>query len=135
MKAGKKISENCEGLLLMILKVARLLLEEERSTLEYWNTIAAKKNHQLFKDAYDEISKVLLPSYTYLLRLLQTCFLFIGLFPQNHEITLSKIINLWMADRFLELNININSYTDAIVCLEELISNNVVMVYKKSTFS
>ncbi|KAL8547529.1 hypothetical protein ACS0TY_007025 [Phlomoides rotata] len=133
-KAGKKISEICEGLPLTILTVASLLSKVDKSP-DYWNEVATKKRHQLFLNAYDEISKVLLPSYTHLPGLLQMCFLYIGLFPQKYEIPRPKLINLWLADGFYELNLNINSAKDVNDCLEELVLNSLVMVYKKSAFS
>ncbi|XP_042003685.1 putative late blight resistance protein homolog R1B-16 [Salvia splendens] len=130
-RAGRKIAENCEGLPLMIVEVAELLSSKER-TLHYWNEVAAKKNHELFMDAYDGISKVLYSSYENLTELLKLCFLYMGVFPQNYEIPRTKLINMWSVDGFLEGNAHEFQSFSAIECLNELVANNVVMIYQSS---
>ncbi|XP_057786908.1 putative late blight resistance protein homolog R1B-17 [Salvia miltiorrhiza] len=130
-KAGKKIAENCEGLPLMIVKVAELLSSKER-TLQYWNEVAAEKNHQLFMDAYDGISKVLYSSYENLTELLKLCFLYMGVFRQNYEIPRGKLINMWSSDGFLEENAHEFPSPSAIECLNELVANNLVMIYQSN---
>ncbi|KAL8529958.1 hypothetical protein ACS0TY_007142 [Phlomoides rotata] len=56
-KDGKKIAEKCDdGLPLTILTVADLLSKAEESI---WIKVAAQRKHQLFMDAYDQISKML----------------------------------------------------------------------------
>ncbi|KAL8537517.1 hypothetical protein ACS0TY_012589 [Phlomoides rotata] len=131
-KAGKKISKNCEGLPLTILAVARLLSQDqEKSTPEYWDEVAENEHHLLFKEAFEEISKVLLPSYTFLPRILQICFHFIGLFRQKYKIPRSKLINLWLADGFDELKMNPHLDSYANDYLMELVDNNLVLVYQE----
>lgn len=126
-RIGKKIAEKCEGLPLMIVTVANLLSKEDKTT-EYWNEVATQKRHQLFKVAYDEIMKVLLPSYKLLPPSLQMCFLFIGMFPLYYEISRSRLVNLWVSDGFLEQDHETLTDKTAIVLLEELVSNNIVMI-------
>ncbi|KAI3464146.1 hypothetical protein Pfo_020809 [Paulownia fortunei] len=116
--AGKKIAENCEGLPLSVVTVARLLSKSEK-TPEYWNKVAEKEN-SVFMDAYDEMSKVLLPSYEYLRQHLKACFLYMGVFPQNYEIPRSKLIKLWIAEGFLEPNPSKTVEDFAVQCLREL---------------
>ncbi|XP_012853771.1 PREDICTED: putative late blight resistance protein homolog R1A-10 [Erythranthe guttata] len=125
-KAGKKIAENCEGLPLLIITVANILSEADK-TPEYWRK-AADRDNSVFMDANDQImSKVLFSSYEYLPQHLKACFLYMGIFPQNYEITRSKLINLWSAEGFLEHS--------AMQCLEELVTKSLVMVHKKSLHS
>ncbi|XP_042045179.1 putative late blight resistance protein homolog R1B-14 [Salvia splendens] len=128
-KVGKKIAKKCDGLPLMIVAVANLLAKEER-TVECWGEIAAHKNHPIFMDAYHDISKVLLPSYKYLPRLLQMCFLYMGVFPRNDHVSRSKLMNMWRVDGFLEENAHESLYPSAEKCLDELVSNSLVMVYQ-----
>ncbi|KAH6806668.1 hypothetical protein C2S51_031499 [Perilla frutescens var. frutescens] len=131
---GKKIAENCEGLPLTIITVADLLSKEEK-TPKYWRDVAAKKNHKLFKDAYDKISKVLYSSYQELTHVLKLSFLYMGVFPQTFEIPRSKVIIMWSVDGFIEADECKFEYPSAIECLDELVSNSVVMIYQKSTIS
>ncbi|KAL7114957.1 hypothetical protein ACP275_04G153800 [Erythranthe tilingii] len=125
-KAGKKIAENCEGLPLTIVTVADTLSKGEKST-EYWNEVAADKRNAVFVDAYDEMFEVLYPSYAYLYQHLKPCFLYMGVFRQNHEISRSKLVNLLIVEGFLE-----PGYEDANMFFKELVSNSLVMVQKQS---
>lgn len=47
----------------MVVTIASHLSKTEK-TPEYWEDIA-KKGNSVFRDAYDEISEVLFPSYNY----------------------------------------------------------------------
>ncbi|EYU17703.1 hypothetical protein MIMGU_mgv1a001093mg [Erythranthe guttata] len=99
-KAGKKIAENCEGLPLTIITVANILSKVDK-TIEYWNEVADDKQNSVYKDAYEQMSKVLYPSYDYLDQHLKACFLYIGAFPQNYLLDLLQLANLWSAEGFL----------------------------------
>ncbi|XP_041999707.1 putative late blight resistance protein homolog R1B-16 [Salvia splendens] len=132
-KAGRKIAEKCDGLPLTIIKVAHLLSGSEK-TVEYWNEGATRDKHQVFKAAYDEVSKVLYPSYENLPHHLKMCLLYMGVFPQNAEIPTSKVVNMWLAEGLLEQNKAKSLKKHALKCLDELASSSV-MVYKRSTRS
>lgn len=75
-KAGRKIAKNCEGLSLLILTVADELLKVEMSP-EYWNIVALGVENLVFKNAFEKISKALLPSYKVLPQHLKACFLYL----------------------------------------------------------
>ncbi|KAL1563087.1 putative late blight resistance protein R1A-10 [Salvia divinorum] len=124
-KVGKKIAENCEGLPLLIVRVAGLLSKAEK-TPEYWNEVAEKQN-SVFVDAYNQMIEVLYPSYEYLPQHLKACFLYMGVFPQKYEIPRSKLINMWIAEgTFLEPSMLEKSEYHAINYLNELTSNSLV---------
>ncbi|XP_012829202.1 PREDICTED: putative late blight resistance protein homolog R1A-10 [Erythranthe guttata] len=135
-KPGKKIAENCEGLPLTIITVANILSKADK-TIEYWNEVADDKKNSVYKDAYDQMSKVLYPSYDYLDQHLKACFLYLGSFPQNHSVHGYQLINLWSVEGFL--NPNPTHYSDATVAfekgtyayLDELHSKNVIMYHKE----
>lgn len=129
--AGKKIAENCGGLPLLIVRVADLLSKAEK-TPEYWNKVAEKRN-SVFVDAYDQIFEVLYPSYEYLPQHLKACFLYMAVFPPNHEIPQSKLVNMWISERtFLEPSMLEESEYHAINYLNELISNSLV-IFRRAT--
>ncbi|WMV54473.1 hypothetical protein MTR67_047858 [Solanum verrucosum] len=56
---------------------------------------------------------------------LKPCVLYIGMFPEDARIPMSKLISLWIAEDFV---VNIESAEDYLM---DLISSNVVMVSKK----
>ncbi|KAL7153215.1 hypothetical protein ABFS83_04G151400 [Erythranthe nasuta] len=98
-KAGKKIAENCEGLPLTIVTVADILSKYEK-TPEYWNKVSYLKD-SVYMDAYDQMSKVLLPSYDYLDQRLKACFLYMGIYPQRYTIPFTELFilySLWNAE-------------------------------------
>ncbi|KAL7153491.1 hypothetical protein ABFS83_04G172400 [Erythranthe nasuta] len=133
-KAGKKIAENCEGLPLLIVTVAKLLSETDKKP-DYWNKVAEKENSVLM-DANDQILEVLFSSYEYLPQYLKACFLYMGVFPQNYEISRSKLVKLWISEGFLEpitSSRTVESFYT--VCLEELVSRSLVMVHEKRSIT
>ncbi|XP_042066289.1 putative late blight resistance protein homolog R1A-10 isoform X1 [Salvia splendens] len=127
-KFGKKIAEKCDGLPLTIVTIAKLLSEVDK-TLECWKEIAAHKRHQIFVEAYERVSKVLLPSYKHLPRILQMCFLYMGVFPIKYEISVSKLTNMWKTDGFLELKAREVPYPSELEYLDELVLNNLMIIH------
>ncbi|KAL9170514.1 hypothetical protein ABFS82_04G149400 [Erythranthe guttata] len=133
-KAGKKIAENCEGLPLTIVTVGKILSEAEKTT-EYWNKVAIDKQNAVFVDAYEQMFEVLYPSYNYLPQYLKPCFLYMGVFPQNCEIPFSKLLNLWLSERFLELEHDLDSTNYGVRCLINLVSRSLVMVHEDRRYT
>ncbi|XP_012854075.1 PREDICTED: putative late blight resistance protein homolog R1C-3 [Erythranthe guttata] len=131
-RAGKKIAEKCEGLPLTIVTVADILSKAEK-TAKYWSEVAAKKQSSVFVDAYDQMSKVLYPSYDYLDQHLKPCFLYFGAFPQNYPIPWYQLVDLWSAERFRDSGPNrysdlATTFASGSYCyLLELFSKNVIM--------
>ncbi|KAK6153292.1 hypothetical protein DH2020_012931 [Rehmannia glutinosa] len=131
--AGKKIAQNCEGLPLTIITVGDLLSKAEK-TPEYWNKVVEKEN-SIFIAAYDRISKVIFPSYKYLPQYLKACFLYMGVFPENYEIPLSKLSMLWSAEGFFEPYQPDYIKFSTLVCVKELVSTSLVITPKQSSTS
>ncbi|KAL8056916.1 hypothetical protein ABFX02_04G149800 [Erythranthe guttata] len=133
-KAGKKIAENCEGLPLTIVTVGKILSEAEKTT-EYWNKVAIDKQNAVFVDVYEQMFEVLYPSYNYLPQYLKSCFLYMGVFPQNCKIPFSKLLNLWLLERFLELEHDLDSTNYGVRCLINLVSRSLVMVHEDRRYT
>ncbi|XP_047947696.1 putative late blight resistance protein homolog R1A-10 [Salvia hispanica] len=112
-KVATEIAKLCEGLPLMIVTVADSLSKSQNRDPVYWNEVAKKRN-SVFTDAYDEISKVLFPSYNYLPQSLKMPFLFMGVFPQDYDTPPSKIITMLNAEGLLP------AYDWGNFCLREL---------------
>ncbi|KAG8365240.1 hypothetical protein BUALT_Bualt18G0083700 [Buddleja alternifolia] len=129
-KAAKKIVQNCEGLPLAIIILGKHLSESEK-TLEYWTNVAEKRIPVF--DTADEL-EVILSSYKYLPLHLKTCFLYMGVFPQDSRISASKLIKLWCVEGLFEPNSSNNLEYTAYNCLDGLVSNSLVMVRKRSSY-
>ncbi|KAK4427055.1 putative disease resistance RPP8-like protein 2 [Sesamum alatum] len=132
-EAARKIVNKYEGLPLTIITVANHLLQAEQ-TPEYWMQVQ-KKVHTDIISADKETSQVLYRSYKHLQLYLKPCFLYMGVFPHDANITASKLTKLWCAEGLLEPSIgkaSLEEY-DAMEYLQELVSANVVKVRQRNS--
>ncbi|KAL0421743.1 UNVERIFIED_CONTAM: Disease resistance protein RPP13 [Sesamum latifolium] len=129
--AGKKIAKKCEGLPLAINALGKHLSKAERKP-EYWDRVAEKESSVII-GADEEATKALYLSYKYLPHHLKACFLYMGVFPLDFEIHTSKVIKLWCAEGFLELNSHKSLENIARECLRSLIFKSVVLLREPSS--
>ncbi|GFQ05693.1 putative late blight resistance protein homolog r1a-6 [Phtheirospermum japonicum] len=68
-------------------------------------------------------------------RHLQSCFLYMGVFPKYYEIRTSKLIKLWVSEGFIEEASSSNKSLEKIAeeYLDDLVSRNLILVCKKSS--
>ncbi|KZV29078.1 hypothetical protein F511_41826 [Dorcoceras hygrometricum] len=100
---GQSIARKCKGLPLAIVVMAGVL--KANMTREYWENMAEN---------------------------LKSCFLYMGLFPEDYEIPVKKLIKLWVADGFLEPSDESRSLEElAEECLEDLVERSLVLVAGK----
>lgn len=126
LKIGKTIAQNCQGLPLTIVLVGGILSGAAK-TPEYWRKVADNPISAIFDSndvsltcANDEN----LPQH------LKACFLYMGVFPLNYEIPVSKLIKLWVAEGFLKQRDSESSEEVAEECLEELVDRSLILVHK-----
>ncbi|RZB65926.1 putative disease resistance RPP13-like protein 1 isoform A [Glycine soja] len=93
---GKKIVEKCRGLPLA-LKSMGSLLHNKASSWE-WDSVLKSEIWEL-KDS--DIVPALALSYHHLPPHLKTCFAYCALFPKDYEFDRECLIQLWMAENFL----------------------------------
>ncbi|KAG8388236.1 hypothetical protein BUALT_Bualt02G0104800 [Buddleja alternifolia] len=125
---GNIIAHNCRGLPLAIVVVAGVLSKVNRTRYD-WEKIAGNVSSVVTEnDEY--FSKILYLSYNHLPHHLKPCFLYFGAFPQDYEISVSRLIKLWIAGGFLR---PIESKTLEEVAeeyLEDLSKRNLVLLTK-----
>ncbi|XP_059442121.1 putative disease resistance RPP13-like protein 3 [Corylus avellana] len=119
---GNQIAEGCRGLPLSIVVLGGLLANKEK-THRTWSKVIADVNWYL-----TECRDILALSYTYLPRRLKPCFLYIGAFPEDFEITVNELIKLWIAEGFIQHTGRRNIEDVADDYLEELIDRNLIQV-------
>ncbi|KAL1542535.1 putative late blight resistance protein R1A-10 isoform X1 [Salvia divinorum] len=132
-KAATKIAKKCEGLPLVIVTVADILSKSHIKDPNYWDDVAEGRN-SVFTDAYDQISKVLFPSYDYLPQYLKMPFLFMGVCSPHNDLPPSKLISMFSSEGwFLHAN-EIRSFEVSVWhCLEKLRFNkNLLLLNRKS---
>ncbi|XP_058114365.1 putative disease resistance protein At1g50180 [Magnolia sinica] len=129
-KLGREIVGKCQGLPLAIVVVGGLLSRklEERE----WENVQKSISWQLVKGEY-RISDILSLSYKDLPYYLKPCFLYLGIFPEDHEFLVKELIQMWAAEGFLQERGEETLEEVGEECLKELIQRSMVKVSKTSS--
>ncbi|KAL8544393.1 hypothetical protein ACS0TY_004799 [Phlomoides rotata] len=115
---AKDIARSCRGLPLAVVLVAGILSTVDKTQIS-WEKIAKNVN-SVVDGEVDDIRLSL--SYTLLPHHLRSCFLFMAGYPEDHEIRISRLIKLWVAEGFLKLQREHKSLEeDAEEYLEDLV--------------
>ncbi|KAH0637504.1 hypothetical protein KY289_037419 [Solanum tuberosum] len=124
----KSIVRRCGGIPLAIVVMAGMLRARER-TEHAWNRVLERIGHNI----QDGCAKVLALSYNDLPIALRPCFLYFGLFPEDHEIRAFDLTNMWIAEKLIAVNsCNMREAADlAEEVLNDLISRNLIQVVKR----
>ncbi|XP_047952580.1 putative late blight resistance protein homolog R1B-17, partial [Salvia hispanica] len=98
-ETAKKIVARCKGLPLAIIVVGGHL-RKSPTALAYWENVAQSI---LYSTQIDEqCLNVLSLSYRYLPAHLKPCFLLLGAFPEDEKIYVQDILELWVAEGYIE---------------------------------
>ncbi|XP_028797489.1 disease resistance protein RPP13-like [Neltuma alba] len=97
---GKQMAESCGGLPLSIVVLAGILANKEKSYWE-WSKIMSHVNSYLTQPETQVQDIVLKLSYDSLPPKLRPCFLYFGMFPEDYEIPVRDLIQLWVAKGFI----------------------------------
>lgn len=130
-KIGKEIVRSCKGLPLAIVVIAGLVSTVSRDPAS-WQEIA-KKVKSAKTAEQEQIEEILSLSYTHLPQYLRPCFMYMGSFPEDQEINVSRLVRLWVAEGFVKRP---NSSSESLEeeaeeCLEDLVKRNLVVVVKR----
>uniref|UniRef100_A0A803N1W2 Uncharacterized protein n=1 Tax=Chenopodium quinoa TaxID=63459 RepID=A0A803N1W2_CHEQI len=115
---GMNILERCKGLPLSIVVIASMLASQEKSERIWERTLQDVSVH-LGKD--EACLEILALSYHNLPVELKPCFLYFAAFPEDHEMSVRRLIALWLAEGFIqplgELTLEevAESYLDALI--------------------
>ncbi|KAL3728001.1 hypothetical protein ACJRO7_032705 [Eucalyptus globulus] len=114
---SRQILKKCEGLPLAIVAIGGLLFGKD--VLE-WEMISRSLAVELeSNDMMQNFRKILSLSYNDLRYNLKSCFLYLGVFPENHVIGCKRLIRLWIAEGFVGQRY-----------LKELINRSLVQIAK-----
>ncbi|KAK4385796.1 putative late blight resistance proteinR1B-17 [Sesamum angolense] len=120
------IATSCKGLPLAIVVIAGVLSTVSR-TQASWEDIAGEV--KLAITANDEqFAKILSLSYTYLPHHLRPCFLYMGAFPEDYEIHVSRLVKLWIGEGFMKPSVS-KSFEE--LYLEDLVKKSLVLVTRR----
>ncbi|XP_042039198.1 putative late blight resistance protein homolog R1B-14 [Salvia splendens] len=131
LAVGKSIAEHCGGLPLSITVVGGQLAAKKGNE-EYWEIVEddVKDAAKSEKETYVEI---LSRSYEHLPAKLKGCFLYMGAFPEDSEIHVSRLVKLWLAEGFLMQNGSLSFEDIAEQCVADLLERNLIFPLKFSS--
>ncbi|KAI5659305.1 hypothetical protein M9H77_28098 [Catharanthus roseus] len=123
------ILQKCNGLPLAIVVVAGILLNN-RDRIDWWRKVVEGVDHFNPNNQERTIDLIKL-SFNNLPYHLKPCFLYLGMFREDFEIPVWKLLRLWIAEGFVP-GIREGCLEDtAEQYLEELVDRNLVMVGQK----
>nr|ADB85623.1 rpi-vnt1-like protein [Solanum okadae] len=124
---GRSIVGRCGGIPLAIVVTAGMLRARER-TERAWNRVLDSMGHKV----QDACAKVLALSYNDLSIALRPCFLYFGLYPEDHEIRAFDLTNMWIAEKLIVVNSGNRREAESLAedILNDLVSRNLIQVAK-----
>lgn len=131
---GKMIARSCRGNPLAIEVVSGVLIAGEQ-TVTAWENIAENMKTAFSFGDDEHLSHTLSLSYTHLPHHLRPCFLYTGALRDDHEIRVSKLVKLWVAEDLLKGHSGTERSFEEIAedYVEELVSRNLALVSKRKS--
>ena len=100
--ASSEILKKCDGLPLAIITIASMLACQPKILEGQWeyihNSLATKF---ATNSNYEDMMYILDLSYKNLPRRLKACFLYLGSYPEDHEIEKVELVRRWVAEGFV----------------------------------
>ncbi|XP_031113998.1 disease resistance protein RPP13-like [Ipomoea triloba] len=123
---GRPVVEKCKGLPLAIIVVAGLF--SKLNTLDEWKNTANALSSSATTLDDEECSRILSLSYNHLPHYLKACFLYLGVFPEDHEINANELAKLWLAEGFVKAFENESFDAVANRYMQELMDRNLIIL-------
>ncbi|KAL8218549.1 hypothetical protein R6Q57_021922 [Mikania cordata] len=126
---GKQIARKCYGLPLAIVVIAGILKKKDK-TRSRWEKVEEKVNTYVAMEP-EQCMDVLALSYNHLPYDLKACFLYFGVFPEDFEIPVWKLIHIWVDEGFIQRIGDASLEEMAEENLQDLVDRNLVLVEKR----
>ncbi|KAL3497678.1 hypothetical protein ACH5RR_040410 [Cinchona calisaya] len=119
----------CDGLPLAILAISGLLAVKDVNRTDEWEMVRLSLGGELEGTGkLDRVNKILCLSYNDLPSRLKTCLLYISIFPEDYEIPCQQLIQLWIAEKFVERKEGMNTEDVVWDYLKELANRSLIQV-------
>ncbi|CAA3010149.1 late blight resistance homolog R1A-10 [Olea europaea subsp. europaea] len=126
---GKKIAQNCGGLPLTVAVIGGLLSKTSK-TPHYWRSIAKNLRSEITSND-EQCSKILSLSYKHLPYHLKGCYLYMGIFPEDHPINVKVLTKLWVAEGIIKPTCSKTLEDIGEEYLLDLFQRSLILVQKK----
>nr|XP_016503698.1 PREDICTED: putative late blight resistance protein homolog R1A-3 isoform X2 [Nicotiana tabacum]XP_016503699.1 PREDICTED: putative late blight resistance protein homolog R1A-3 isoform X2 [Nicotiana tabacum] len=125
------VARRCKGLPLVVVLVAGII-KKKKMERSWWHEVKKALFSYLDRESKDYSRGTMQLSYDNLPDYLRPCLLYMGMFPEDKRIPVSKLISLWIAEGFVQ-NIESGRLMEETAegYLMDLISSNVVMVSRR----
>uniref|UniRef100_A0A2N9HQQ0 Uncharacterized protein n=1 Tax=Fagus sylvatica TaxID=28930 RepID=A0A2N9HQQ0_FAGSY len=101
-KLSHYIVEKCEGLPLAIVAIGGLLSTKDKTIFE-WQNLYDSLGFELGRNLHlVRVNKILSLSYEDLPYNLKSCFLYLGMYPEDYSINCVRLIRQWVAEGFVK---------------------------------
>ncbi|KAL3497663.1 hypothetical protein ACH5RR_040395 [Cinchona calisaya] len=124
---AQDILRKCKGFPLAIVALGGFLALKDESKVDEWEMV----QHSL-EGEEDTVNKIFYLSYKDLPSHINTCLLYMSIFPDDYEIQCHRLIQLWIAERFVEGKGQMTTEEVAMGYLKELVRRSLVQVTQKS---
>ncbi|XP_019149846.1 PREDICTED: putative late blight resistance protein homolog R1C-3 [Ipomoea nil] len=124
---GRQIAERCGGVPLVVVLVAGILQKKIEEKYFSRRKFLQSLSSHIRGDESRSLDVIAL-SYKHLPVHLKPCLLYFGAFPEDYEIPVSKLIQLWMAEGFVKQIEKKVLEDEAEDYLNHLIGSNLIMV-------
>ncbi|KAL7259326.1 hypothetical protein ACSBR1_005257 [Camellia fascicularis] len=131
---ARDMVRKCRGLPLAIVVLGGLL---SRKHPDEWPKLQRRFWRQVSGDDFEShdsthVTQILALSFTDLPHHLKSCFLYLGLFPEDFEIDVERLIRLWVAEGFIQQVEGETLEETAAEHLNELIDRNLIQIAKRN---
>ncbi|CDP12950.1 unnamed protein product [Coffea canephora] len=129
MDVAKAVLDKCDGLPLAIVAIGGLLASKDVSRIDEWEKIQHSLGGELEGTGkLERVKRILSLSYNDLPSHLKPCLLYLSIYPEDYLIGCYRLINLWIAERFVEWREGMNIEDVAWGYLGELINRSLIQV-------
>ncbi|KAK3129716.1 hypothetical protein QOZ80_6BG0483710 [Eleusine coracana subsp. coracana] len=129
-KQASYILKRCRGLPLAISTIGGLLANRPKTSIE-WRNLHEHLGAELESDLRN-ITNVIVSSYDGLPYHLKSIFLYLSVFPENHEIRRTRLLRRWMAEGYIAKNRDMPVEDVAERFFSELINRSMIQPSKTS---
>ncbi|XP_006660848.1 disease resistance protein Pik-2-like [Oryza brachyantha] len=124
------ILKRCRGLPLAISTIGGLLANRPKTSIE-WMKLDEHLGAELESSDLRNITKVIVSSYDGLPYYLKSIFLYLSIFPENHEIRCTRLLRRWMAEGYIAKNRDMPVEEVGQRFYNELINRSMIQPSKK----
>ncbi|KAJ4809059.1 Disease resistance family protein [Rhynchospora pubera] len=128
LELANALSKKCKGLPLALIVLGGIISTKDQ-TYHAWKRVFDTMDWHL--DGKDCMN-VLAMSYEDMPYYLKSCFLYLASFPEDYEITATRLVNMWVAEGFIPQQDRKTMEETSEDCLEQLFQRSMIQVSNRS---